>query len=48
MLRISAEEERDLARHIRTAERKAREAIAGLDEAETILRRRPKRTERTT
>jgi len=47
MLRISAEEERDLARRIRTAERKAREAIAGIDEAEFILRRRPKRTERT-
>ncbi len=47
MLRITAEEERELARQIRTAERKAREAIAGIDEAEKVLRRRPTRTERT-
>ncbi|HCH63447.1 MAG TPA: hypothetical protein DFR83_11620 [Deltaproteobacteria bacterium] len=47
MLRITAEEERDLARRIRTAERRAREAIAGIDEAESVLRRRPTRTERT-
>lgn len=47
MLRITAEEERELARKIRTAERHAREAIAGIDEAEQVLRRRPKRTERT-
>lgn len=47
MLRITAEEERDLARRIRTAEREARAAIAGIDEAEVILRKRPKRTERT-
>ncbi len=47
MLRITAEEERDLARRIRTAEREARGAIAGIDEAEEILRQRPTRTERT-
>jgi RNA polymerase nonessential primary-like sigma factor len=47
MLRISAEEERDLAHRIRVAEREAREAIAGIDEAERVLRRRPTRTERT-
>jgi RNA polymerase sigma factor (sigma-70 family) len=47
MIRISAEEERDLANRIRVAEREAREVIAGIDEAEGVLRRRPTRTERT-
>jgi RNA polymerase sigma factor (sigma-70 family) len=47
MLRISAEEERDIARRIRQAEREAREAVAGVDAAERVLRRRPTRTERT-
>ncbi len=47
MLRITAEDERDLARRIRAAERQAREAIAGIDPAEKVLRKRPVRTERT-
>ena len=47
MIRITAEEERDLANRIRVAEREAREVIAGIDEAEGVLRRRPTRTERT-
>lgn len=45
--RMSVEEERDLARRIRAAERLAREAVAGLDFAEAIIHCRPKRTERT-
>ena len=47
MDRITVEEERDLARRIRAAEREARAAIAGIDPAEDILRRRPTRNERT-
>jgi len=47
MDRITVEEERDLARRIRAAEREARAAIAGIDSAEDILRRRPTRNERT-
>lgn len=47
MDRITVEEERELARRIRAAEREARAAIAGIDAAEDILRRRPTRTERT-
>ncbi len=47
MDRITVEEERELAHRIRGAEREARAAIAGIDAAEDILRRRPTRTERT-
>ena len=47
MHRWSAEEERAVAWGIRDAERRAREAVAGVDLAETILRTRPTRTERT-
>jgi len=47
MHRITAAEERALAHDIREAERKAREAIAGVGPAEEVLRRRPTRTERT-
>ncbi len=46
-IRMTAEEERELAREIRAAEARAREAIAGLDVAEEIVLRRPKRAERT-
>lgn len=45
--RITAEEEQSLAYAIRDAERQAREAIAGIEPAEDVLRRRPTRTERT-
>lgn len=45
--RLTAEEEKDMARRIRTAEQRAREAIAGINEADDILMRRPDRAERT-
>lgn len=45
--RLSAEEEKNIAREIRKAEQSAREAVAGIDVAENILRRRPDRAERT-
>lgn len=45
--RLTAEEEKAIAREIRKAEQAAREAIAGIDAAENILRRRPDRAERT-
>jgi len=45
--RLTAEEEKAIAREIRKAEQSAREAIAGIDCAENILRRRPDRAERT-
>ncbi len=45
--RLTAEEEKQMAREIRRAEQAAREAIAGLDEADDILMRRPDRAERT-
>ncbi len=45
--RLSAEEEKSIAREIRKAEQAAREAIAGINEAEHILSRRPERAERT-
>ena len=46
-VRLTAQQEADLGRSIRTAEREAREAVAGWDQAEQILRRRPTRAERT-
>ena len=45
--RLTAEEEKSIARQIRQAEQSAREAVAGVDVAENILRRRPDRAERT-
>ena len=45
--RLTAEEEKLIAREIRKAEQVARECVAGIDAAESILRRRPDRAERT-
>jgi RNA polymerase nonessential primary-like sigma factor len=45
--RLTAEEEKMMARQIRRAEQAAREAIAGINEADRILMRRPDRAERT-
>jgi RNA polymerase sigma factor (sigma-70 family) len=45
--RLTAEEEKSMARDIRAAEQAAREAVAGIPEADTILMRRPDRAERT-
>lgn len=45
--RLTAEEEKIIAREIRKAEQIARECVAGIDAAENILRRRPDRAERT-
>lgn len=45
--RLSAEQERDMARQIHSAEGRARGAIEGLDCADEILTRKPKRAERT-
>ncbi len=47
MFRITADEERQLAHTIRAAEQSARAALAGLEPAERVLRRRPTRNERT-
>ncbi len=46
-IRLNAQQEAELGHAIRDAERQAREAIAGWDLAENILRRRPTRAERT-
>ena len=45
--RLTAEEEKAMAREIRKAEQEAREAVAGIPDAESILMRRPDRAERT-
>ncbi len=45
--RLSAEEEKIMARAIRRAEQEARAAVAGIPEADRILMRRPDRAERT-
>jgi len=45
--RLTAEEEKDIARAIRKAEESARQAINGHNAAESILKRRPDRAERT-
>lgn len=45
--RLTAEEEKDIARQIRQAEDAAKEAIGGLDVAEGILTKKPDRAERT-
>lgn len=46
-MRFSADQERQIAREIRFAEQRAREAVFGIEVAEKILRRRPTRAERT-
>jgi RNA polymerase sigma factor (sigma-70 family) len=45
--RLTAEEEKEIARQIRRAENIARDAIKGIDFAEAILKKRPDRAERT-
>jgi len=45
--RLSAEQEKEMARRIHSAERRAREAIDGIGCASEILTRKPKRAERT-
>jgi RNA polymerase sigma factor (sigma-70 family) len=45
--RLTAEEEKAMARKIRRAEQIAREAVAGIKDADDILMRRPDRAERT-
>ena len=45
--RLTADDEKQMARDIREAEQTARAAVAGYDVAENILRRRPDRAERT-
>ena len=45
--RLTAEQEKAMARSIRRAEQTAREAVAGIQEADVILMRRPDRAERT-
>ena len=45
--RLTADEEKMMARRIRRAEQIAREAIAGIHDADEILMRRPDRAERT-
>ena len=46
-MRFDGDQEKEIARQIRTAEYQTRDALAGLDAAEEILRVRPKREERT-
>jgi RNA polymerase nonessential primary-like sigma factor len=45
--RLTADQERDMARRIRAAEESAREAISGINIASEVLNRRPERAERT-
>ncbi|MEN0061588.1 MAG: sigma-70 family RNA polymerase sigma factor [Myxococcota bacterium] len=45
--RLSADQEKEMARRIHSAERRAREAIDGIGCASEILTRKPKRAERT-
>ena len=45
--RLTAEEEKDIARQIRRAEAEARKAIKGVPMADTIIKRKPDRAERT-
>jgi RNA polymerase sigma factor (sigma-70 family) len=45
--RLTAEQEKEIAREIRRAENRAREAIRGVMHAEEILSKRPERAERT-
>ncbi|MCB9688891.1 MAG: sigma-70 family RNA polymerase sigma factor [Alphaproteobacteria bacterium] len=45
--RLTAEQEKEMARRIHRAEKRAREAIKGIGAADDVLSRRPKRAERT-
>ena len=45
--RLSAEQEKEMARRIHRAERRAKEAIRGISVADDVIARRPKRAERT-
>ncbi len=45
--RLTAEQEKEMARRIHRAEKRAREAIKGIQSADDVLSRRPKRAERT-
>ena len=45
--RLTAEQERDMARQIREAETNALAAVEHVDEAREVLTRRPERAERT-
>lgn len=45
--RLTAEQERELARAIRAAEERARDLLEGVDAAQRIVQRRPDRAERT-
>ena len=45
--RLNAEEERQMARDIRSAEQLALDAVSGIPETDTILQQRPQRVERT-
>jgi RNA polymerase sigma factor (sigma-70 family) len=45
--RLTADEEKEIARQIRKAEDAARQSVIGHPQAEPVLRRRPDRTERT-
>ena len=45
--RLTAEQEKEMARRIHRAEKRAREAIKGIPVADDVLSRRPKRAERT-
>ena len=46
-LRLNADEEKDIARQIRSAENAALEALTGIHSASEILQQRPERVERT-
>ena len=45
--RLTADQEKDIARAIRSAEERARDAVEGLEVAADILSQRPDRAERT-
>jgi RNA polymerase nonessential primary-like sigma factor len=45
--RLTASQEKQIARQIRAAEKRSRDAIRGIEEAEVELKRRPNRAERT-
>jgi len=45
--RLTAEQEKEMARRIHRAERRAKEAIRGISVADDVIARRPKRAERT-
>ena len=45
--RLTAEQERDMAREIREAEETALKSVQNIEEASSVLNRRPDRAERT-